>query len=83
MHRKKQRKVNLNLFSSSGNWVTFTLQSCEVSVMEAVYIVTEMNLKQSSRQVVFIPVVRHSSKITKPLKSLREVDENIWMTNLI
>lgn len=59
------------------------LHSREVSIMEAVYRVTGMHLKQSSRQVVFIPVDRRSSKITKPLKSLTEDDENIWMTSLI
>ncbi|XP_052788850.1 uncharacterized protein LOC128223618 [Mya arenaria] len=59
------------------------LNSREVSVMEAVYRVTGMHLKQSSRQVVFIPVDRHSAKISKPLKWLKEEDENIWMTTLI
>ncbi|XP_053406580.1 uncharacterized protein LOC128559306 [Mercenaria mercenaria] len=57
------------------------LNSREVSIMEAVYRVTGMHLKQSSRQV-FIPVDRHSIKLSKPLKYLREQDENIWMTSL-
>ena len=45
------------------------LHSHEVSVMEAMCRVTGMHLKQSSRQVVFIPVDRRSAKISKPLRT--------------
>lgn len=58
----------------------------EVSVMEAIYRVTGMHMKQSSRQVVFIPTDPDCQRLSMPLHELRKKQEdtdNIWLSNLV
>lgn len=58
----------------------------EVSVMEAVYRVTGMHMKQCSRQVVFIPTDPDCQRLSMPLHEMRNKQEdtdNIWLSNLV
>lgn len=62
------------------------LNAREISVMEAVYRACGMQLKQSSREIVFVPADKNASRITKPIEVLRQSDsttDDIWMTNIV
>lgn len=62
------------------------LHAREISVMEAVYRVCAMNLKQSSREVVFVPADQNACRLTKPVEVLKQSDgtsDDIWMTNIV
>ena len=62
------------------------LHAREISVMEAVYRVCGMNLKQSSREVVFVPADQNACRLTKPVEILKESEgtsDDIWMTNIV
>ncbi|XP_065942854.1 uncharacterized protein [Magallana gigas] len=68
----------------------------EVSAQEAVYRVCNLNMKECSRKVVFIPVGDNPTRLTKPLSQIKKTrtrndnendqesdDEDIWMTNIV
>jgi len=60
------------------------LNAREISVMEAVYRACEIRLRNSSREVIFVPADKNASRITKPIEVLRQSEDNsddIWMTN--
>ncbi|MEW8548761.1 MAG: hypothetical protein AB2693_35120, partial [Candidatus Thiodiazotropha sp.] len=62
------------------------LNAREICVMEAVYRVCGMNLKQSSKEVLFVPADRNSARITKPIETLKQQDsssDDVWMTSII
>lgn len=56
----------------------------EISIMEAIYRVTGMKLKQSTRDTIFVPTDPDAVRISKPLSMLSdEADsEDIWMKSL-
>ena len=55
----------------------------EVSIMESVYRATGMPLKNSSRQVIFLPSDSDTDKISKPISSLKKGNSSsIWMDSL-
>ncbi|KAJ8034442.1 ATP-dependent DNA helicase PIF1 [Holothuria leucospilota] len=57
----------------------------EVSIMEAVYRVTSMPLKQCSRQVLFVPTEPNNCKISLPLTELRKKENDatdIWLPSI-
>ena len=63
------------------------LQNREVSAQEAVYRVCGLHLKQSSRNVVFVPAGRNITKMSLPINLIKSRsrsadDENIWMTSI-
>ncbi|KAJ8042542.1 hypothetical protein HOLleu_13624 [Holothuria leucospilota] len=62
------------------------LNNREVSVMESVYRISGMHMKQCSRQVIFIPIDPDNHRLSLPLSQLqkREEDsEEVWLPNLI
>ncbi|XP_063049297.1 uncharacterized protein LOC134443443 [Engraulis encrasicolus] len=66
------------------------LHNREVSAQEAVYRLTQMHLKECSRDVQFIPVGENPMRMSLPLHMLQaqtqhmtENNENIWMTNIV
>lgn len=57
----------------------------EISAQEAVYRVCSLKLKDSSRNVTFIPTGSNPLKMTLPIniiRSRKEEDENIWMSTV-
>ena len=55
----------------------------EVSIMESVYRATGMPLKNSSRQVIFLPSDSDTDKISKPISYLKKGNSSsIWMDSL-
>lgn len=62
------------------------LNATEISVMGAVYRACGMQLKQSSREIIFVAADKNASRITKPIEVLRQSDgstDDIWMTNIV
>ena len=86
--RKAQREAAegntepLKLLQKLGN---IYLTHREISIMEAIYRVTGMKLKQSSREVIFVPTDPNSVRISKPLHLINDEmdDEDLWMTNVV
>ncbi|KAJ8019346.1 ATP-dependent DNA helicase PIF1 [Holothuria leucospilota] len=58
----------------------------EISILEAVYRITGLQLKHCSRRVVFVPTDKQSCRISLPLSQLRKQQEdttNIWQPSII
>ncbi|XP_062599557.1 uncharacterized protein LOC134261102 [Saccostrea cucullata] len=63
----------------------------EVSAQEAVYRVCNLNMKECSRKVTFIPVGENPTRLSKPLHQMNKSKEmagdddedDIWMTNIV
>ena len=61
------------------------LHSRELSVMESIYRVCSMHLKDCTRDVVFVQTDPDGQRISLPLSVLKNKDstEDVWMTNLL
>ena len=61
------------------------LHSRELSVMESIYRVCSMHLKDCTRDVVFVQTDPDGQRISLPLSLLKDKDstEEVWMTNLL
>ena len=61
----------------------------EMSVQEAVFRVCSLRMKDSTRNVNFIPTDEHATRISLPLRQVEalaksgDTDTSIWMSNII
>ncbi|KAJ8050313.1 ATP-dependent DNA helicase PIF1 [Holothuria leucospilota] len=83
---QEARDGNLDAMSELRQLGTVYLNHREVSLMEAVYRVTGMHFKKTSRKVVYIPLDPNAQRITLPLaviQNKQEDTEEIWADNII
>ena len=52
------------------------LNSVEISAQEAVYIVLQLPMRKSSRQVIFINTAPPEERVIKLLKPMNEIEKN-------
>ncbi|KAJ8029051.1 ATP-dependent DNA helicase PIF1 [Holothuria leucospilota] len=84
--QQEARDGNVDAMSELRQLGTVYLNHREVSLMEAVYRVTGMHLKKTSRKVVYIPLDPNAQRITLPLaviQNKQEDTEEIWADNII
>lgn len=83
--QQEARDGNLQVMDELRKLGSVYLHHREVSVMESVYRVTGMHLKQCSRQVIFIPTDLDCQRLSVPLQRLQNREEDtdeIWMPNI-
>ncbi|KAJ8030338.1 ATP-dependent DNA helicase RRM3 [Holothuria leucospilota] len=84
--QQEAREGNLNAMDELRKLGSLYLHHREVSVIESVYRVTGMHMKQCSRQAIFIPTDPDSQRLSLPLQQLQNKQEDtdeIWMPNMI
>ncbi|KAJ8027670.1 ATP-dependent DNA helicase PIF1 [Holothuria leucospilota] len=84
--QQEAREGNVNAMDELRKLGSLYLHHREVSVMESVYRVTGMHMKQCSRQAIFIPTDPDSQRLSLPLQQLQNKQEDtdeIWMPNMI
>lgn len=83
--QKEARKGNLEAKAALKQVGTVFLHNREVSAQEAVYLLTGMHLKESSRKLVFIPTGENIVRMSRPISTIEETDreEDIWMLNIV
>ncbi|KAJ8050356.1 hypothetical protein HOLleu_03530 [Holothuria leucospilota] len=74
--QQEARERNLNAMDELRKLGSHYLLHREVSVMESVYRVTGMHMKQCSRQAIFIPTDPDSERLSLPLQQLQNKQEN-------
>ena len=83
--QEEAREGNSNVMDELRQLGSMYLNHREVSVMESVYRITGMHMKQCSRQVVFIPTDPDSYRLSIPLSQLhmKQDTNEIWLPNIV
>ena len=83
--QQEAREGNPSVMEELKQLGSIYLNHREVSVMESVYRITGMHLKQCSRQTVFIPTDPDSHRLSIPLSLIqtKEDTDAIWLPNIV
>jgi hypothetical protein len=84
--QREAREGNMDAVSELRKLGSVYLQHREISVMNAVYLVCSMPLRNSSRKVMFLQTDLNGQKISLPLEHLQANagdSEQVWMTTQI